>query len=626
MIFDLQSFQTRYDASFYSRPICANPLKSTPNSLLFHKKIAKVYQIDGIPQARLSLPFKFIDFISDQDPRDPEGMHEKLIWELASILFDPIDIPEDLKNFPAAFKFLRKDNLSAFWEKLVEQASLKLMSMAKSSEEKAIALLSGHRIPDACNNLLMGKDFHLATLVALLDGNESVRKNIREQLNEWNKARVLSEISQPIRAIYEILAGNVCVCDGVKGAPIEDRIDSFVMSKRFGLDWRQAFGLRLWYAISSSDELEQAVQKFAEDLRQDKESAKPFAWYVEQNISPLWDDQHLEEREDLLWGLLKLYSDRKTNLQAVLRPENSQLSPLNMRLSWQLSQALTASGKCSYGDDADEKSDQLTLSFAAQLTNDGHWLDAVFVLLHLSSSSMCAKSIQDHLARHAGRIGSEDGPVFNTLVEDFKIPSSWVWQAKALYMRAVQKDSKREVECLIRAEAFDEAHRTFCKDVAPTAVIERDYETLRKLITGFVDSYTGINDWHLGGAIYADYLAVLHGQKTGKLEEPYVERLLHSLPAMLADARNVGFLERVAAQEMGACVAKVVVEMGKTGKVWSTSLNEMGWLENQSNGLQGHGHDQSRVLRLPLTEDKYLKHTADLSLEYYRGILAGAAR
>jgi nuclear pore complex protein Nup98-Nup96 len=537
-----------------------------------------VYQIDGIPQARLSLPFKFIDFISDQDPRDPGSMHEKLIWELASILFDPIDIPEDLKNFPAAFKFLRKDNLSAFWEKLVEQASLKLTSMAKSSEEKAIALLSGHRIPDACNNLLMGKNFHLATLVALLDGNESVRKNIREQLNEWSKARVLSEISQPIRAIYEILAGNVCVCDGVKGAPIEDRIDSFVMSKRFGLDWRQAFGLRLWYAISSSDELEQAVQKFAEDLQQDKESAKPFAWYVEQNISPLWDDQHLEEREDLLWGLLKLYSDRTTNLQAVLRPENSQLSPLNMRLSWQLSQTLTASGKCSYGDDADEKSDQLTLSFAAQLTNDGHWLDAVFVLLHLSSPSTCAKSIQDHLARHAGRIGSEDGPVFNTLVEDFKIPPSWVWQAKALYMRAVQKDPKREVECLIRAEAFDEAHRTFCKDVAPTAVIERDYETLRKLITGFVDSYTGINDWHLGGAIYADYLAVLRGQKTGKLDEPHVERLLHSLPAMLADARNVGFLERVAAQEMGACVAKVVVEMGKIGKVWFTSLNEMGWV------------------------------------------------
>jgi nuclear pore complex protein Nup98-Nup96 len=31
-----------------------------------------------------------------------------------------------------------------------------------------------------------------------------------------------------------------------------------------------------------------------------------------------------------------------------------------------------------------------------------------------------------------------------------------------------------------------------------------------------------------------------------------------------------------------------------------------------------------KVLRLPLTEDKYLKHTVELSLEYYRGVMASA--
>ncbi|OBT58968.1 hypothetical protein VE04_02209 [Pseudogymnoascus sp. 24MN13] len=575
--------------------------ESTPNSLSIQKKLAQVDQAGGIPQARLSLPFKFSDFVRDRGSRHPAAIHENLVWELASILFDEIEIPDDLKGFPAAFKFLRKDNLSAFWEKVVEQASTRQITMAKSSEEKAIAALSGHRIPDACTHLLTGKDYHLATLVALLDGNESVRKNIREQLNEWNKARVLSEINQPLRAIYEILAGNVCVCDGIKGAPIEDRIDSFIMSKRFGLDWRQAFGLRLWYAISGTEELEHAVLKFAEDLQQDKESSKPFAWYVEQNISPLWDDQHLEDREDLLWGLLKLYSDKKTDLQAVLRPENSQLSPLNMRFSWQLSQALTASGKCSYGEQADEKADELTLSFAAQLTNDGHWLDAVFVLLHLSSPAARTKSIQDHLAHHVGRIGAEDGPAFTTLIDQFKIPSSWIWDAKALYMRAVLKDPKREVECLIRAGAFDEAHRTFYKVVAPTAVIEQDDATLRKLLSGFQQREGGIRDWNLGGATYADYLTLLDGEKQGEHDGQAVERLLGSLPAMLSDVKSVGFLEKVAVQEIGACVARVVVQLGKNGK----------------------GHDQSRVLRLPLTEDKYLKHTADLSVEYYRGVLAG---
>src|SRR5690349_11032523 len=130
----------------------------------------------------LALPFRFGDFIGERDMLNPAAVHENLVWELAGILFDEIEIPEDLKEFPAAFKFLRKDNLSAFWEKIVEQASTRQITMAKSPEEKAIAALSGHRIANACNHLLAGKDYHLATLVALLDGNESVRKNIREQL------------------------------------------------------------------------------------------------------------------------------------------------------------------------------------------------------------------------------------------------------------------------------------------------------------------------------------------------------------------------------------------------------------------------------------------------------------
>lgn len=31
--------------------------------------------------------------------------------------------------------------------------------------------------------------------------------------------------------------------------------------------------------------------------------------------------------------------------------------------------------------------------------------------------------------------------------------------------------------------------------------------------------------------------------------------------------------------------------------------------------------DINKVLRLPLTEDNYVKHTVDLSLEYYRDLM-----
>lgn len=573
-----------------------------------------------MPYASLPPTFKYSEFFDDKNSGDQATTHEKLVWELASLLFDAIDVPSDLQNVPAASKLMRKDNVSAFWQKLVGQASNRYVAMAKSSEEKVIACLSGHMISEACGHLLNGKNFHLATLVALIGGNERMKKNIREQLNEWQKSKVLSEFSQPIRAIYELLAGNVCVCDGTKGAPIEDRIESFVISKRFGLDWRQSFGLRLWYAILGSDDISRAVELFAEDLEQEKETARPQAWYAEQGISPLWNDEALDSREDLLWGLLKLYADSNTDLEAVLRPENSQLSPLNVRLSWQLSRALVASGKASYGDDGDEKADQLTLSFAAQLTNEGNWVDATFVLLHLSSASVRAKAILDHLAHHAGRIGPEDGQTFVTLVQDLHIPRTWVWEAKALYMRSVQKDPRGEVECLLHAGAYEEAHRTFSREVAPTTVIERDWDTLRALLAGFKDQEASIAEWHLGGELYADYLHIIEAQKkvTGKIDGMVLERLLAALPAMAEDGRHASFLETVAVQEISGVVAHMVVEMGKQGQV-----SRLYFLQKASmaNGLQNK--DLSRVLRLPLTEDKYLKHTTDLSLGYYKGIMAG---
>jgi nuclear pore complex protein Nup98-Nup96 len=239
-----------------------------------------------------------------------------------------------------------------------------------------------------------------------------------------------------------------------------------------------------------------------------------------------------------------------------------------------LSRALVASGKASYGDDGDEKADQLTLSFAAQLTNDGNWIDATFVLLHLSSALVRAKAILDHLAHHAGRIGPEDGQTFVTLVQDLHIPRTWVWQAKALYMRSVQKDPRGEVECLLRAGAYEEAHRTFSREVAPTTVIERDWDTLRVLLAGFKGQEAIIAEWHLGGELYADYLHVIEAQKkgTGKIDGMVLERLLAALPAMAEDGRHASFLENVAVQEISGVVAHVVVEMGKQGHVSKLSF------------------------------------------------------
>jgi nuclear pore complex protein Nup98-Nup96 len=552
-------------------PISCGPqltlYQDSAGALKKYQSMTVVDDLSGVPSAALVDSFSFTDFYDDGNARDAAAVHEKLVWGLAAVLFDKIKVPSAIRDLPNAADRIRKDQLSTYWQKLVDHASVQHGAMARSHEEKAIASLSGRKIADACGHLINGKNYHLATLVALV-GKDSIKKDIREQLNEWQNSRVLSEFSQPIRAIYEIIAGNVCVCDGSKGAPVEDRIASFIISKRFGLDWRQAFGLRLWYGISANEELGVAVDKFGQDLAQDLETSAPRAWYVEQKIPTLWEDEEIEDREDLLWGLLKLYTFADADLEAIIRPENSQLSPLDLRLSWQLSRALISSGAANYNEDADRKADQLTLSFASQLTNEGSWLDAVFILLHLSSPDARKMSIQNHLAQHAGRIGSEDTQIFLSLTKDFKIPEPWVWEAKALYLRSVKKDFKGEVECLIKAGLFEEAHRTFSREVAPKTIIECDYETLRELLSRFQGKEHMILEWHVGGEIYHDFLNLLGSQKkaTG-VEVDALNRLLAGLPAVVEDLRHPSFMERVAIETISGAVAKTVMEMRKRGEV-----------------------------------------------------------
>ncbi|OHW96004.1 nucleoporin autopeptidase [Colletotrichum incanum] len=556
-------------------------------------QMTRIQLAGGIPEPSLH-PATLKSLFHDQDASNPANMHEKLVWELASILFDAAETVDGTAEVES-----RRNTLSQFWAALVDSASSRSVALARSGEEKAIAALSGHRIQDACKYLLDGKNFRLATLVSLIGSNDQSKKDMREQLNEWQEANFLSEFADPIRAIYELLSGNSCVCEGKKGVPLEDRIESFVISERFGLDWKQAFGLRLWYTISCNDDLSAAVRVFQEDVAQDREQ-RPQTWYLEQGISALWQDHDQDQREDLLWGLLKLYADEQTDLEAVLRPENSQLSPFNVRLSWQLSRALLSTNKVSYGPDAVEKADALTISFADQLVNEGSWLEATFVLLHLGRPEMRAKAVQDNLCRHAGLLGPENGPNFTTLTQTLKIPSAWIWEAQALYMRAVKKDAAAEVRCLLRAGSYPEAHEVFAHKVAPSAVISRDYDELAAILSRFEGHDDNIAGWTLGGEVYKAFLELVSRRRQRQQAlSPVLEKLIAGLPAMRENAESANITSLAAISEMGSTVAKVIVE---------TSRQEQ---------------DVPRVLGLPLTEDAHLKHSLHLSLSYYEGLMAG---
>ncbi|KAF4504653.1 hypothetical protein G6O67_008078 [Ophiocordyceps sinensis] len=551
--------------------------------------------VDGVPLATLHAA-KLQDCFHREDLNVLANLHEQRVWELASILFDRANPSDSAEKEHLS----RKAMLSRFWTDLVEPASATNIGLAGTSEEKVVACLAGHRITEACKYLLEGRNFRLGTLVPLIGTRDAAKKDMREQLRAWYDAKMLSEFSDAIRTIYELLSGNACVCEGMKAVPVEDRLESFVISKKFGLDWRQSFGLRLWYGIAQQDSAAVAVTSFREDISQDREDL-PRPWYQEQGIRPLWNDTNAIRRQDLLWGLLQLYADEHADLEAILRPENSQLSPLDMRLSWQLGLALVSTGKVSFGQDEAAKADASTTAYAAQLTAAGEWLEAVFVLLHLRDAAARTKAIQEHLCRHAGLIGSESGTKFAILTEKFHIPATWLWEAQALYMRSVKKDASAEVHCLLRAGSFTEAHRVLVQQVAPRAIIERDYASLSALISQLEGRQDSITDWPLGGEIYNSFLAlVMHRGKGESAPPALLEKLLTGLGAM-HDGVGEGELMRYAAvSDMADETARELLKLA---------------VKKQDMELR------SRILNLPLTQDRLLAYSVDLSMDCYRTVM-----
>lgn len=543
-------------------------LQLTPETLARQRKSTSISIVEGVPYAEASST-NFDQFSQLVNSRDKPSSHEKLVWELAHILFDNYDddisgdVPKDCRL--QLEHRICKERLSNFWRRLVRDSASNAASAATTAEERAIAHLSANNIENACDNLLLGKDIRLATLVAQIGGDKIMREDMANQINEWRRLNVLSEMTEPIRALYELLAGNTCVSEGKKGA-LEDRARTFVMSERFGLDWRRAFGLRLWYAIDPDEASEVAIQKFIHDMESGDEAKKPLPWFIEQGLDPIWTDPHPSTRTDLLWGLLKLFADAQAhtplNIADMVMPENASQNPTDTRLSFQLYHTLNSSirrpdNRTTDQEDIDlGRADQLAWSFIAQLEAAKDWQWALFAALHLSNPAQRQQAIQSLLARNAHHLGDDPAsPPFAALRTEFHIPDPWIWDAKALHARAVLHDHVAEVQYLLNARNWTEAHATLRRVVAPRAIVERDYATLSRLLDGFRHRDV-VEDWSLGGQVFADFVALVRADDRAGLP-----RLLAALPAMLSErSGKLGFLEGVAVREMSAVVGGKVLD------------------------------------------------------------------
>lgn len=559
---------------------------------------------DGVPFALTTDDIGFGEFAEILNgAKSAVHKHEQHVWELASILFD--DFSEDVMETGLGNDYeqeqwkIRKDRLSDFWKNLVLPDAMNDASTASTLERKAIAYLSGFNVWDSCNALLENKNFRLATLLAQIGQSDTMKNEMSRQIDDWRRLNTLSEIDIPIRALYELIAGNTYLSEGCAGTGAENKAKSFQIANEFKMDWRRAFGLRLWYGISAEEPLEAAITQYTDDLigngelTDKKELVQPVPWFLEKQVSESSASlQKANQYEDLLWGLLRLYaaqhdSRMETNIVEILEPRSVNGNPLNARLSFQLLHLLRAKGVIEWTDATVEAADTLasTLAISSAQTAD-HWQDAVFVLLHLSSPSMRIKAIQEALYQRAANFDitpGRDSPsesfsdsTMASLTVELCIPRAWVYAARALFMRAVKGDHAAEVYCLLAAGDYQAAHQTLCATVAPKAIISRNYDGLRELLGGFETrlpedpsrtAMQTIKDWSQGGGIYFDFIHLVDiERRRGAINESLAKqrrKLLRRLTAQLLSLKKqektkMDLEERAAIWDMALIVAKAI--------------------------------------------------------------------
>ncbi|KAK9447074.1 nuclear protein 96-domain-containing protein [Limtongia smithiae] len=504
-------------------------------------------------RARPTLKFSMLqDFYSRT--KDIAAMYT---WRLAGILFDEIILEADYFNPRAetyiAIELERKARLSTFLEQAVS-ADIEQDLRSKPAEYSVFTLLSGHQIEEACVEAIKAKNLHLSSLLPLIGGDAEFRHDITNQIEDWTQTQTLSDIPVSLRRVYALLAGNAGIAKGVSGKFSEDSAPDVIVSE--GLNWKRAFGLRLWYEIFEEDAIEKAVQLYEQAFGSVEGVAAP--------------DEDAEEW-DILFRLLKLYADKSYTVQdAVLSGKDA----VDYSVAWQLFGILTSSRQIRPLDEAMfAAGDRLSLNFAWQLESVGRWVDAVFVVLYVVDTVVSEQAVQEILNRHVAEM---DATAEAYLQTSLRVSRKMILMAKAQHARATG-ECIMEAQYLLDAGEWTEAHGVIVRAVGPNAVIsERMDEDLLPLLLRFED-VTSILTWKVGGQVYLDYMNVVkaaRAEEEGETPEDastWWPRLVRGLPSVhelspadsrarlevslaLIDVAALEFVGKVAVKEM----AKVV--------------------------------------------------------------------
>ncbi|XP_025085972.1 nuclear pore complex protein Nup98-Nup96-like [Pomacea canaliculata] len=432
---------------------------------------SRIDQENGVP---VFMPFPTIDALHQyathnaakalQQKHPDAEMQSQMqqVWELCVSLWgSPPELKDDIEHGGYAECLARREAFSR-WLSSVTDSKIKA-EVAESSYmqpdghlQAIIAHLSGRQISEACQVAQNAGDDRLALLLAQAAGSSVVRQMVMVQLAKWAEMKVTDFIREQRQRVYCILAG-VLFWDGP--SPI---------NTCYGLDWKRALALHLWYVCQPNAPISEAMKKYDGAFKRSGErsayAAPPLPAYLEDSGSLLvsktsefmMEDDEEEEVYDTCYHLLKLFCEKGYPLKLILNPTTITANSLDHRLSWHLLGVLTALG-FRHLSPCQEAS--LHVSYAAQLESLGLWHWSLFPLLHIQDTQQREHAIQEILCRHVQLSSkSEYLEEENFILQELQIPPQWIHRAKAIKARYLKQHSD-EAHHLLQAGRWNEAHK-----------------------------------------------------------------------------------------------------------------------------------------------------------------------
>lgn len=329
---------------------------------------------------------------SHDDPRRTFTKTEMLIWMLASAVWDEVQLPAHDKRTSQAvsglraitvIEALRKDQIGGWLKAAVEEdigheTSKKLNTNAA---ERTFFLLAGRQLGKAVREAIASKDFRLASIIAQCGGAnssvilsrngfgssettslrttripfnqsggpsssvllpsasghsvpgrgamyEAAREDLIHQVSIWTKMIDNANVPSRYLKIWKLLSGEVRLWDHeVISTP---------------MDWKQTFGLYLWYANGGGLSLPEAVAEYERAWQDERTGAKPpLPSYLEGKDH----DSGTKWSADICYEILKLATDGTYLLEKALVPTSVRPDLLDCRVTWALWAVLSRAKK-----------------------------------------------------------------------------------------------------------------------------------------------------------------------------------------------------------------------------------------------------------------------------------------